>query len=44
MEFTTIEVATLEEANAKADTTSIRELAELQLALVAGGIGDPIAA
>jgi len=44
MEITTIEVATVEEANSKADALSIKELAELQLALVGGGIGDPIAA
>ncbi len=35
-----LEVAVIEEANAKATDTSLRQLSDLQLALVGGGNGE----
>jgi hypothetical protein len=42
MEFNNMEVATVEEVTVSAEMMAIGELTELQLALVGGGIGDPI--
>ena len=44
MEFNSMEVATVKEVTVNAEATAISELAELQLALVGGGIGDPLIA
>jgi hypothetical protein len=44
MEYNTFEVAVVKEAVVQAEVVQLDELAELQLALVGGGIGDPLAA
>ncbi len=40
MEFTKVEMAVIEEATQQQAVNEIRELSELQLALVGGGIAD----
>jgi hypothetical protein len=40
MDLNKIEIAVVEEAVALANKTDLRELSELQLAFVGGGIGD----
>ncbi len=44
MELTKIEMTVVEETTQEAARNDIRELAELQLALVGGGIGDVLVA
>lgn len=43
MELINIEVAAVERAVVEANEIQLRELNDLQLVLVGGGIGDPIA-
>ena len=43
MEHTTIEVVSIQETSNEASDKNIHELQELQLALIGGGIGDPVA-
>ncbi len=42
MEFTKTEIALVEEATKEASQQDVRELSDLQLALVGGGMGDVI--
>ena len=43
MEHTTIEVASIQDTANQASDKNIHELQDLQLALIGGGIGDPVA-
>jgi hypothetical protein len=43
MELINIEVAVIEKAAVEANEIQLRELNDLQLVMVGGGIGDPIA-
>jgi hypothetical protein len=43
MELINIEVAVVEKAVVEANEAQLRELNDLQLVMVGGGIGDPIA-
>jgi hypothetical protein len=42
MEFTKTEIALVQEASQEANEQNVRELTDLQLALVGGGMGDVI--
>jgi hypothetical protein len=42
MEHTTIEVALIQQTAGEASDAQLRELSELQLAFVGGGIGDAV--
>jgi len=44
MEFTKVEMAVIEEAAQQQAVNEIRELSELQLALIGGGIADVVIA
>ncbi len=44
MEFSKVEIVSIQEVVVGAKDTQVQELNELQLALVGGGIGDPVAA
>ena len=44
MEFTKTEIERVEEANKQAGIVAVKELEDLQLALVGGGMGDVVIA
>ena len=43
MEYSKVENLSIQEAAVEAADAQVRDLGELQLALVGGGIGDPVA-